>query len=128
MTTVKYAWLRWIGVLPIAIAAYLIAYNLLRLLSLLNVLFEGKSPDGWYNLYIIPIIAAGAAGYAFVSSGVFTAPYHKKHTGLVLLIVITLLIGGALFVVLSKARVMSIIEVVASLVGAVIGFFAIEEE
>lgn len=123
----KYNWLRWIAVLPAAILSYLIAYNLLRLLNLFNNLFDGRSNEGWYSLYIIPVIAAGAAGYCFVAWGSFVAPSHRKHTGIILLILIALLTGGALLVEISKTRAMGIIELVGSIVGAVIAYFSIEE-
>lgn len=128
MNNTKYYWLRWIGVLPASIIAYLIAYNVLRLLSILSSLFEGRSQDGWYNLYIVPVVASAVAGYVFVSWGVFMAPIHKKHTGIGLLILMTLLIGGAIFIELTQTRVRGIVELIASLVGTIVGYFSIEED
>lgn len=128
MTPLKHAWLRWLGVLPVAIIAYLIAYNLLRLLSLLGNLLEGNSPNGWYNLYIVPVIAAGVAGYAYINSGVSIAPLYKKETGLILVVLMALITGAALLIELGHTRIMGILELSASLVGTVIGYFSSNEE
>ena len=127
MNSTKYYWLRWIGVLPASIIAYLIAYNLLNLLALFNKYFYGMSNDGWYALYIVPVIASGMAGYAFIFFGAFMAPYYKKYVGITLLILLALLTGGAILIEIGHPRIMGVIELTTSMIGALISYFGIED-
>ena len=126
----KLNWLRWVGVLPCSILAYLLAYALIKLFNWFQTLFGVDKDDAaWFNNIAGPAFASGMAGYVFVVVGTYLAPMYKKNTGLILMILLALLSGVGIFAaIINKHYVTSIIESVAQLVGAVVAYKEIEKK
>lgn len=73
--------LRWIGVLPGAIAAAVAAYYVSWIVLSLSLLWSGINPTGLHGRAILYAFSSMAIGGAFVASGwQHIAPYHKKGT------------------------------------------------
>lgn len=116
---------RWIGVLPAACVAYVLAYFLLMLINWISVKFyiSSDGDGGWMNIYVFPIIASGAAGFYFVILGSLVAPLYHKQVRLVLLILICLVSGFILFSLLYfKDNYIMIFHSISQIVGAVIAY------
>jgi hypothetical protein len=116
--------LRWLAILPAAIATYLLAYALYKLLFWVSTYFS-EDRDGWFATYAAPGISAGAGGYFFVFVGYYIAPSFKKHNALVLMVIVAMLMGIGTFVGVKAGHSISVIEALASVVGAIIGYFKI---
>lgn len=93
--------LRWIAVLPAAIAGSLLGYAAVQLLSMLlngrtrYLIGDGMLSGGalsWQSLVSF-IFANAVFGFVFVYAGVYTAPAYKKITSIVLTVVLAILIG-----------------------------------
>lgn len=93
--------LRWIAVLPAAVAGSLLGYIAVKLLSMLlnghtrYLIGDGMLSGGalsWQSLVSF-IFANAAFGFVFVYAGVYTAPAYKKITSIVLTVVLAILIG-----------------------------------
>lgn len=93
--------LRWIAVLPAAIAGSLLGYVAVKLLSMLlngharYLVGDGMLSGGalsWQSLVSF-IFANAVFGFVFVYAGVYAAPAYKKITSIVLTVVLAVLIG-----------------------------------
>lgn len=93
--------LRWIAVLPAAIAGSVLGYAAVKLLSMLlngrthYLIGDGMLSGGalsWQSLVSF-IFANAVFGFVFVYAGVYTAPAYKKITSIVLTVVLAILIG-----------------------------------
>ena len=123
----RHTWLRWIAVLPISATAYIASYFLLRLLSIVQMLFNSDGGT-WYIKYVVPILASGFSGYAYILAGSSMAPNFKKNTALSLLLLMTLVIGAAIFSSILLKKYMGVIEGVGTVVGMMICFFELKEK
>jgi hypothetical protein len=119
--------LRWIAIIPAALLSYFLGYALYKVIFWISDRLYSHE-DGWMALYITPAIAAGAAGYFFITSGHWLAPMHKRYAALGLLIIISMIMGIAVFTGAIYGQVMGIVESVASVVGAVIGYIQCLED
>lgn len=120
-------WIRWIGVLPAAVACYFIAYALIKLSDLIS----GRDEEGSYSLahLFVPLIASGAAGFYFVFTGTSIAPYYKRIVGLILLILVVLLSGmGVFLLIINGFKWDLFLETTGQIVGAAIAFNQIKEQ
>ncbi len=81
------SWLRWILVLPIAIASCLVVQVIVAILfSLADLLDESNWPHSMNDL-VTRMATYFAGSYCFVFAGVFVAPSHKRHSAIVLTVV-----------------------------------------
>ncbi|MEP7254931.1 MAG: hypothetical protein ABI666_04095 [Ferruginibacter sp.] len=125
----KLKWIGWILSIPTAIASYFISYAIFNVMTWIGYkLNAGEDGDSWYVKYIVPGIAGGIGGYAFVKVGTLLVPKHKKYVALILLIIVSMTMGIGLFSGILQKHAISIIEAIGSVVGGVIGYIEILEE
>jgi len=87
--------LRWIGVLPGAIATYIIAAFLLNLWIRLLIYFDVQP---WIGVVIFQIICWGASATCAVAAGALIAPHFHMRVGAILAMMMTILhVAIALF-------------------------------
>jgi hypothetical protein len=129
MGTVKYAWLRWIAVLPASIAAYVLLPVVMGLISEIQKFFASRF-SMWIFDYVLPIVSNGYAGYVFIAAGYYVAPYHKKVTALILLCIFLLFNGALIFTLINNPeyRVIDYIKFGISIIGAIGGYIAMEDD
>lgn len=121
--TAKYNWLRWIGVFPCSVLVFLFIYLSIRVW----VRTETSTIYGIMDV-VAPAIAGIAAAYCYMWAGVKIAPDHKKHTALVLLIIMILSIGASLYVEINNRSVIRIIENTFSILGLIIAYKEVEKK
>jgi len=120
----KYNWLRWVGLFPCAIAVYLLIYLSLR------VWMRTSSTPGLYDImdFVAPALAGIGSAYCYIWTGVKIAPSNKITTALVLLIILILSTGAAIYVDALARRYDRIIEDAFSIVGLVIAYKEVEKK
>lgn len=120
--------LRWVGVLPFAVASYLIGYAFYKLIFALQIWLDfGGNADSFLNKYFFAAFAAGIGGFLFVTFPSMLAPTGKKYVSLILLILLAMFMGIAVFAGILQEHALGILEGVASVVGAVIAYIQILE-
>lgn len=83
-------WWRW-PLIPIAAALGACAAALLMAgFQWLSIKFMGGGTDGWFFKYIVPLMSAGAFGWAFIRASCEVAPRGKFITGVVMATILTL--------------------------------------
>jgi hypothetical protein len=83
-------WWRW-PLIPIAAALGAIAAALLMAgFQWLSLKFMGGGTDGWFFRYLVPLMSAGAFGWAFIRASCEVAPRGKFITGVVMVTILTL--------------------------------------
>jgi hypothetical protein len=90
--------LRWIAVLPAAVAAYL---GIQVVVALGNSFAPG--PESWINIWC-QLINSIAGPYCFVLAGAKTAPLHRFITAIVLTVLYSLASGVLLTLVLTSQQ------------------------
>jgi hypothetical protein len=86
----KTQWWRW-PLIPIAAVLGAFAAALLMAgFQWLSIKFMGGGTDGWLFKYIVPLMSAGAFGWAFVRASCEVAPRGKFITGIVMATILTL--------------------------------------
>lgn len=112
--------LRWIGILPCAFLAFIIAFKLHLVIMLLvgddNLLLH------LFIKYISPVIAGGLAGYVFILVSIYIAPAYKKDVALIMLIVFLSFVGIVLYLGILQDYAISILQAIASIVGGILGY------
>lgn len=109
---------------PCAIAVYLLIYLSIR------VWVRTSSTPGLYDImdFVAPAIAGIGSAYCYIWTGVKIAPSHKVTTALVLLIILILSTGAAIYVDALVKRYDRIIEDAFSIVGLVIAYKEVEKK
>lgn len=115
--------LRWIGILPCAVAAYLIVYYIVYYVQRFY-----SDANSWNMVYVTPIIASMGGGLAFMVYGVKVTPFHRNAVALILFVLILLIDGAAMFLSLHNKEYLEIISVVASVIGSIIGYILCKDE
>ena len=116
----KWLWLRWIGVLPVAIACYLLVFALLNIPSFSwlggkNILFTG--------------ITSGISAFLYVFIGAYVAPTHHKKVAFILLISIGCIICVSIYQLLKDSFTWSfVIEIIGQMIGAIAAFFEVRKK
>lgn len=94
----KSSWLRWLGLLPIAVIAYLIVSPLVKtigdLIQMWNEIDNMDRPTRFGDLitrYIVTFVAGVLSSEIFIYVGVFIAPKFKKQTAFVFMILMLLI-------------------------------------
>lgn len=120
MNKYKWFWLRWIGVLPVAVVCYLLIIGLLNIqasfswLGGKNILFSG--------------IASGLAAFFFVFLGAYVAPTHHKKVALILLVTIGCFICVSIYQLLENSFTWELcIEIIGQIIGAISAFFEVRK-
>ena len=121
----NYNWLRWIGVLPCAIASYFIIYGITKVLGHLSLLLSSDPDDyNWITKTTLPAFASGLGTYAYIKVGDYIAPKYKFATAIVLTIPMIILLSFTLYLQAAfRFRWDSLFEEVAGLVGLAYAFF-----
>jgi hypothetical protein len=124
------AGLRWILVLPAAVAAYWLASLCVTLFNALNGIFYERWSDDWMEA-----LQCGWGSFAFIYFGCKTAPSFKFRTAIALLVFMTIGIGLLAGLVIAKGVEMStgqtvwrIVDAVVSVLGCLIGCGIIHEK
>lgn len=118
--------LKWIAVLPASIVAMILANIIWRFLYSITT-FRYIDSDSWLNSIFVDITSSLISTVAFVYFGTLIAPNNKKEAALILTILISMISGASLFVVnVLTAEYFSNIEIIAQIVGAIIGYFEIQ--
>lgn len=87
--------LRWVALLPAAIAAAWLGYFLMALAWNISLSMQGIDLNDFF-VRICHFAASGMAmGGAFVYGGAYVAPSHKTHTAIILAILVALVLGTA---------------------------------
>ena len=73
-------------------------------------------------IYIVEVLSSFFSGIAIISAGVFTAPSHKKNTGLILLVLVTLFMGFPTFKNLIDLNYLEFVKDISSVIGSTIAF------
>jgi hypothetical protein len=117
------AGLRWILVLPAAVAAYLLASLCVGIFCDLNAVFYERWSDNWKGA-----LQCGWGSFAFIYCGCKTAPSFKFRTAIALLLVMAIGIGLLAGLLIAKGVEMStgqmvwrIVDAVVSVLGCLIG-------
>lgn len=121
--------LRWIAILPCAVASYFLGYALYKFLFWVSD-YLNQEENGWFKEYLTFIISGGVAGYAFVFISSQLAPVHKKNVALILLVLLAMCMGIGVFAGILEKHTLSILEATSGVIGGVIGYFNVitEEE
>lgn len=82
-------WVRWILVLPGAVASALLVLFLYQVLFLVERFFDAFAPLGWIDLIFIGPTAFGVAAAAFVTTGAGIAPCGRRTVAVLLALVPT---------------------------------------
>jgi hypothetical protein len=122
----KYNWLRWVGVLPLSIGAYALSLLVVGLMEWFNHTEDKWSLWYWVQI-IVPIIANAVGGYYYIIAGTSLAPKFKKQTGLILLIILVLFAGVAIFLCVVSKEYFKILMNVASITAAAFALHEVEE-
>lgn len=109
--------LRWIGVLPMAIIGNFLVFWIFYYTQSFY-----HDENSKYVIYFVPVLSSFFSGIAIISAGVMTAPAHKKITGLVLLVVVTLLMGFSTFYNLIERNYLEFIKDISSVIGSTVAF------
>jgi len=122
--------LRWIAVVPGAIAAYLIGYNLSKWTYRFSMYaFVSSTGDGgWFNKYGIEVLSTGIGAFCFVHFGSKIAPRFTKETCFWLMIIELVMGGGILFFNMMKSEWYLSVQVVALIIGAIVAYKSYEDE
>lgn len=112
------------GLFPCAVAVYLLIYLSIR------VWMHTSSTPGLYGImdFVTPAIAGTGSAYCYIWTGVKIAPSHKVTTALVLLIILILSTGAAIYVDAIAKRYDRIIEDVFSVIGLTISYKEVEKK
>lgn len=111
--------IRWIGILPVAILAYVLSYLFFQFAY---SLFADN--DSLFEKYLIAIISSATSGFIYILAGSFVAPSNKITVSLTLLILVLLLAGVEIFIDIFNKRYFELFELVVSLIGSTAGYFA----
>lgn len=119
--------LRWVAVLPAAALSLCLAPVILYCLEWLSIKLNGSgNEDGWFLMYITPIMGNALGGYCYIKVATEIAPSFKKNTALILFIILVLLCGITIFNLTMRREYLKIIETIASLITATIAFVDVE--
>jgi hypothetical protein len=125
--------LRWIGILPIAVAAFILGEKVAGLITLaFDRLISIVANPYYFRLIIAPMFIGSASGYWFMLAGVFIAPKFREKVNSVLLIIAIVvmsmgLIGAIMrYVSWSKPNYMigDMIEIVFVIIGSSMAYFS----
>lgn len=89
--------LRWVALLPAAIAGSLLASVVVRLLNWISMWLTGMNPDGFLSKLWMDVVSSALIGVAFVYIGGRVAPKNRKEVGYVLTVVVILVAGFLAF-------------------------------
>jgi hypothetical protein len=95
-------WWRW-PLMPIAsLLGATIASGLLNVVVFFGfMILSGRQPDGWFLLYVVPLLSYGIFGYVVALVAYSLAPRHKLFAGLtmtaVMLVLMALVLMGTYF-------------------------------
>lgn len=92
-------WLRWVAVLPAALAACIIALFPLHLILYFTLRNWVEPVPELPERLLAPFVTA----IVFIWSGTFTAPDHKKQTSILLFSILLFFSGGLIFLTLSDS-------------------------
>ena len=124
----KSYWLRWGGILPSAIVAYVVGHAFFKIIVLFPALWSNNISDMWYMVYVLPAIAGGIAGYYFVYIGSMVAPNYKKTTGLILLVLLGMFCGAIIMILIFQTlNIPTALEVTGNIIGAFLAYLKIED-
>lgn len=116
------AWLRWLGVLPISIIVYLLAYALMKVFGLVSAYFGPGDDFEWVFNYSVPVFATGAAGYYYLKSGIIIAPNHKKQVAITLIVIMVLFMIFSILLAVSLKHWKTLLEVAGTIIGLVLSY------
>lgn len=116
--------LKWIGVLPVAVIAWLVAY---WVFNLMYNIFSPVEVSKW----AITLMSSGGSGTAFVLAGSMLAPKGKKVVSIVLATIMVIFALVSLYLAFrgyGNDSVISIIACVATIVGSIYASISIHKE
>lgn len=109
--------LRWIGVLPSALVASILAYVLIYYCQ--HWYF---GDDSLYGEYVVPCQASLGSGVAFTVYGTKMAPSYKKETAITIIVLILLLMGAGMFLAILQHKWFSLVKDIVCVIGVIIGY------
>lgn len=117
--------LKWIGVLPVSIIAWVVVY------WIINLLYNIFSPVEITRL-AITVLSSGGSGIAFVIAGSMFAPKGKKATSIVLATIMGIFaLASVVFTLLGyvgNGMLISIVAAISTIAGCVIGAIQMHDE
>jgi hypothetical protein len=125
----KSYWLRWVGVLPIAIIVFVIVSPIVKLgwdITLYFGITFGSAE--FIKRYIVAFIAGYFTGNAFIAVGVIIAPQYKSGTALVLLILMVLSLGAIMALGFHNNEYNPWAENVGILIGVLLRYVIVNQE
>lgn len=118
-----YVILRWIAVIPASFLSFYISYMIVKGANYLMMkMYMGSGDDSWVIEYILPLISGATASYFYIICGAYVAPAFKKITGLILLILFTIMCSFEIFLLIWDFRLDLTFQVVGQLAGSITGF------
>jgi hypothetical protein len=116
--------LRWIGVLPISIIAWIVSY---WVITLLNVIFSPVEMSS----YVITLLSSGGSGFAFVYIGSIVAPKGNKVVSIVLATIMVIFALASFVTYLygygDNSMLLQIISTLATILGCIFASIKIGE-
>lgn len=117
--------LRWIGVIPGSLIAFLTADVIWRIINSFTTIRYFDS-DSWIYLIFVEIMSSAVAGASFIYAGTYIAPNFKKETALILTIIFSMLSGALLFITnFMTGENFPNIAIIAGVIGAIACYFEI---
>lgn len=114
--------LRWIGVLPCAFLALLLAYLLMFIFS--QFPFNAGS---WMMVYILPVICAYISGFAYMTVGILVAPSYTRIVAIILSAILLIILRIEIMPVFSSKEYLDPIRDITTVAGSTIAYFSLRD-
>ena len=114
--------IRWIGILPIFVAIYIVAFYVFSFIQRFY-----SDPDSWNMIYVTPILGSAIAGVVSMIYAMKVAPSKRHIVAFVLLMIVVLYAGAIIFFDITQKRYFNMLAIIGSTVGSIIGYFVAKD-
>ena len=114
--------LRWIGILPCAFLALLLAYLLMFIFSQFPL-----NAGSWMMVYILPVICAYISGFAYMTVGILVAPSHARIVAIILSAILLIIFRMEIMSVFSSKEYLELVRYITTVAGSTIAWFSLKD-
>jgi len=114
--------LRWIGILPCAFLALLLAYLLMFIFSQFPL-----NAGSWMMVYILPVICAYISGFAYMTVGILVAPSHGRIVAIILSAILLIIFRMEIMSVFSSQEYLELVRYITTVAGSTIAWFSLKD-